>query len=276
MSKSFVLNFCPPALYTQSALWFVFQNEEILLDSTSTSFKIPKFSDINSLNLNVAQKCYLGMYGNIPCFTAQVSQIPVTSLPFGMKFHAVRQSYAIIDNEEIFLIVTRAMQILHWDRRTQFCGCCGEKTKSSDTELSKICTHCKALFFTQLSPVVLILIWRKGEILLGRSPDFMPGIYSIFSGFVEAGETLEQSVTREAKEEVGICIKNINYFSSQSWPFPSNLMLGFIAEYDSGDIQIDTDELEDAQWYSIKKLPNLPSKISLSRRMIDTHIASKY
>jgi NAD+ diphosphatase len=119
---------------------------------------------------------------------------------------------------------------------------------------------------------MLALVYHTDQILLARSAHFLPGIYSILAGFVEPGETLEQTVVREVKEEVGIAIKNLCYFGSQPWPFISNLMLGFTAEYDHGTIQIDPKEIEDAQWFSIKNLPPLPPPVSLSRRMIDHHL----
>jgi NAD+ diphosphatase len=122
---------------------------------------------------------------------------------------------------------------------------------------------------------MLALIWRKNEILLARSPHFLPGVYSILAGFVEPGETLEQTVTREIYEEVGITVKNLQYFGSQPWPFPSNLMLGFTAEYDKGELKVDPHELEDAQWFSIHHLPTLPRPQSLSRIMINHFISTR-
>jgi NAD+ diphosphatase len=167
------------------------------------------------------------------------------------------------------------MQLLHWDKKTQYCGSCGAVTARSKIELAKHCDACKALYYPQISPVMLVLIWRENEILLARSPHFLPGTYSLLAGFVEVGETLEQTVVRETMEEVGLTIKNIRYCASQPWPFQSNLMLGFTAEYDSGAIKIDYKELEDAQWFSIDNLPGLPNTVSLSRQIIDVFLASK-
>jgi len=129
--------------------------------------------------------------------------------------------------------------------------------------------------FPHVAPVILALISRGDELLLARSPHFAPGLYSILAGFIEPGETAEQTVAREVQEEVGIQIKNIQYYGSQPWPFPSNLMIGFTAEYASGEIQIDPIEIEDAKWFNINNLPPLPTPISLSRRMIDEYIAQR-
>lgn len=273
--KTFISQIHPPEISTQPALWFIFQNEEILLHHNLNSIMVPQLTSIDTLNFNIEQQQYLGIYENMPCFAAQVQQTQATTLPSDMRFQPIRQSHETLGDADLFSMITRAKQILYWDKSTQFCGYCGQKTQPSTTERAKICPICKTLAFPSISPAALVLIWRDNEILLARSPHFMPGVYSILAGFVEPGETLEHAVVREVKEEVGITIKNLNYFASQSWPFPSNLMLGFIAEYESGEIQIDN-ELEDAQWFSINKLPPLPKPISLSRRIIDAYLAEVY
>ena len=274
MNKAFIPSICLPAPNLQPTLWFIFQNDEILLDVRSNIIKIPEMLDDSTLNFEIKQKICIGKYGNFHCFAVQVHNA-TTPLPPGMEFRPIRQSFFALNDENIFLIASRAMEILYWDRRTQFCGCCGERTQFSDVEPAKVCMACKALFFPQISPAVLALIWRDDEILLGRSPHFLPGVYSILAGFVEPGETIEQCLVREVREEVNITIKNIQYFSSQAWPFPNMLMIGFVSEYDSGEIQVNADELEDAQWFSIRDLPTLPNPLSLSRRMIEEHVASK-
>ncbi|CAM2845175.1 NADH pyrophosphatase [Legionella steigerwaltii] len=270
MSKPFIPQIHPPASFVEPAFWFIFHGEDLLLQNHT----IPQFFGINALNLSIERQIYLGIYGNTPCFAVQISKQP-QGLPEYMAFQHIRQAHELINDEDLFLLVTKAKQLLHWDSSTQFCGYCGHKTQYSNKERAKVCSNCNSLIFPQIAPVMLALIWRNNEILLARSPHFMPGIYSILAGFVEPGETLEQTVIREVKEEVGLTIKNLHYCSSQPWPFQSNLMLGFIAEYDGGEIQIDATELEDAQWFSIKKLPQLPKPISLSRQMIDKYLAMR-
>ena len=116
----------------------------------------------------------------------------------------------------------------------------------------------------------MVMIQKDEEFLLARSPHFIPGMYSALAGFSEPGETLEETVHREVYEEVGIRIKNIRYFASQPWPFPHSLMIAFHADYESGEINIDPNEIEDANWFSVNKLPNrLPGLISISRKLID-------
>lgn len=274
MNKSFITQINPPTSLLKPSLWFIFHGEEILLHSSSNSISIPQFVTIECFNTYIEQQLYLGTYDNTHCFTATLIKAPKI-LPQNTLFQHIRQSHETLNDEDLFSMISRAKQLLNWDKNTLFCGRCGQKNQLSNKERAKICSACKTMAFPQISPAMLVLIWRDHEILLARSPHFMPGIYSILAGFVEPGETLEETVMREVKEEVGINIKNLQYFGSQPWPFPSNLMLGFIAEYESGDIQFDPSELEDAQWFSLNSLPKLPKPISLSRLMIDDYLSSK-
>ena len=129
--------------------------------------------------------------------------------------------------------------------------------------------QCGLLQFPRLSPAIIVLVRRGERLLLARSRQTPPGMYSVLAGFVEPGETLEQAVEREVKEEVGISVSNIRYFGSQPWPFPHSLMIGFTAEHAEGELDIDRNEMEDAGWYSVDRLPMLPPPISIARRLID-------
>ena len=185
-----------------------------------------------------------------------------------MKFVDLRQAYSEM-SEGCFALVNKAVQVMEWDRTNQFCSRCGTKTTQRPGERGKECPDCGELFYPRISAAVIVLIRKKHEILLASSPNFPPGMYSLIAGFVEPGETAEAAVAREVKEEVGIEVKNITYFGTQAWPFPNSLMIGFTAEYSSGDILPDGFEIEDAQWFSAEKLPALPGKISISRKLID-------
>lgn len=166
------------------------------------------------------------------------------------------------------------MQILHWHKEHCFCGKCGTAMKNRKTELAKICPACEFVSFPRLSPAVIMSVTRGNQILLGRAPRFPPGMYSTLAGFVEPGETLEEAVKREVREEVNIRINNIQYVASQPWPFPHSIMIGFSASYVDGEIEIDNHELEDAKWFSVRNLPALPSKITIARLLIDNFIKS--
>jgi NAD+ diphosphatase len=141
-------------------------------------------------------------------------------------------------------------------------------------ELSKICPACKFISFPRLSPAVIMSVVRGKEILLARSPRFPAGMYSTLAGFVEPGETLEETVAREVQEEVNVEVCNIRYIDSQPWPFPHSLMIGFSAQYAGGDIRVDNNEIEDAQWFSRDNLPLLPTRMSIARHLIELFIKS--
>ncbi len=271
MSK-FTSQITPPAKLTEPSIWVIWHGEELLLQISSDTVSLPKFADLSLINPSIDQQLYLGIYNNSPCFTASLTKQPDNLAP-DLFFQPIRQTHETLNDQDLFNLVSRAKQLLYWDKSSQFCGRCGHKNQLSLKEFAKICSVCEAITFPQISPAMLVLIWRKNEVLLARSPHFLPGIYSILAGFVDLGESLEQTVIREIKEEVNLTVKNLRYFSSQPWPFPSNLMLGFMAEYDSGEIQFDTAELEDAQWFPINNLPSLPKAISLSRQMIDSHLS---
>jgi NAD+ diphosphatase len=163
----------------------------------------------------------------------------------------------------------RSKQLLYWHQSSLYCGSCGSGTKFCEDELAKCCTKCKKLLFPSMSSAIIVLIVKDDQMLLARSPHFPPGMYSTLAGFVEASDSLEDTIHREVKEEVGLNVKNITYFGSQSWPFPNSFMVGFRAEYDSGEIQIDNNEIEDAKWCSPTNLPLLPPSSSIARHLID-------
>ncbi len=140
------------------------------------------------------------------------------------------------------------------------------------TERAKRCPQCGFLYFPRLAPAIIVLIERGDQLLMARSHRFAPGVYSVLAGFVEPGESLEEAVVREVKEEVGISIKDIRYFGSQPWPFPHSLMVGFTATYAGGDISVDPTELEDAGWFTVDSIPPLPGKLSIARKLIDRFI----
>jgi NAD+ diphosphatase len=141
--------------------------------------------------------------------------------------------------------------------------------------IAKECPCCELLIFPRISPAVIVLVERENRVLLARVKRFTSELYSVLAGFVEPGETLEEAVQREIEEEVGIRVKNIRYFGSQPWPFPDSLMIGFTAEYDSGEIEIDETEIVDAGWFDPEKLPTIPGKISIARELIDWFVEAR-
>lgn len=168
----------------------------------------------------------------------------------------------------------RATQIHDWHRDNRFCGRCGGPMERSPGERAMRCPVDGHTAYPRLSPAIIVLIERDdGRALLGRSGRWDTPMYSTLAGFVEPGETLEEAVQREVREEVGVEVDDIDYLASQPWPFPNSLMLGFTAKWTSGDIRVDGVEIADAQWFSHDDLPQIPGKLSIARRLIDAWIA---
>lgn len=263
--KRYELSNTPKKINNCSAYWFVFKENELLVDS-GNSFNIPQSNSLLEFNISPIRTQYLGILDDIPCYSAEAT--PDTIAPEGMEFKDLRLLYDDLD-EDIFLLAGRAVQIVNWDSNHQFCGKCGTETITADNELAKICPECGFTSHTRLSPAVITAIVKDGKLLMAKHARTPGNMYGLIAGFVEAGETLEEAVRRETMEEVGLTVKNINYFGSQPWPFPNSLMLAFTAEYDGGKIKVDGVEITDAKWFTIDELPLSPSRMSIAGELID-------
>ncbi|MDR3089722.1 MAG: NAD(+) diphosphatase [Desulfobulbaceae bacterium] len=185
---------------------------------------------------------------------------------------SLRAAYAHLD-ESNWVQAGRALQILDWHEQNRFCGRCGEKAVEQTNEFAMLCPRCGLKNYPRLAPAVIMAVTSGDEILLGRAHHFPDGMYSALAGFVEPGETLENAVRREAREETGVAVGQVRYFASQPWPFPNSLMIGFVAEARSRDIRLDHTELSDARWFTAENPPRLPDKMSIARRLIDAFFA---
>ncbi|WP_252272979.1 NAD(+) diphosphatase [Pseudomonas subflava] len=174
-----------------------------------------------------------------------------------------------------FRMLSFAEQVGHWDLNHRFCGRCGSRNRQVPGERCMRCPDCGLDSYARISPSMIVLVTRGDEVLLARSPRFVSGVYSTLAGFVEPGESAEECVAREVREEVGIEVGAPQYLGSQSWPFPHSLMLGFHAEYVSGEIVPQADEIEDARWFPIDQLPPLPMSRSIARYLIDLYVARR-
>jgi len=270
--KEFVSGIVPPEVRSEPAWWFVFQESKLLVDERPSDVALPCLIHITELGLAPLREHYLGRLDHQPCYAVEVAER--TILPAGMAFNGLRQVYGRLD-EDLFWIAARAVQIIDWDRTHQFCGRCGVPLRTKTDERAKECPQCGLLHFPRLAPAIIVLVERGDELLLARSRHFMPGMYSVLAGFVEPGESLEEAVVREVKEEVGIEVNDIKYFGSQPWPFPHSLMIGFTATYAGGEILLEDKEIEDAGWFTIEKLPRIPGKISIARKLIDGFLAKR-
>lgn len=171
-----------------------------------------------------------------------------------------------------YKLLAFASQIGTWSREHRYCGGCGQPMHSSRAHRMRYCTPCGLQQYPRISPCMIVVVSKGDEILLARSPRFIPGMYSALAGYAEPGETIEQCVHREVMEETQIEIQTPKYITSQNWPFPHSMMLGFHAQYLRGDIVPELDEIEDAQWFNIHQLPPLPAPGSIARYLIDLYL----
>jgi NAD+ diphosphatase len=178
-------------------------------------------------------------------------------------------------DHETFRMLGYAAQIGTWARQHRFCGACGSPTQPLANERASHCAACELHYYPRISPCMIVLVTRGDEVLLARSPGFPPGLYSTLAGFVEPGESMEECVIREIREEVGIEVSNIKYMASQSWPYPHSMMFGFHAEYSTGEIVPQPEEIEDARWFNLNALPQLSSQRSISRYLIELYLARR-
>jgi len=259
----------PPADRPQRALWFVFRGAELLVAAAPGAATLPHCNHPNTLGMMPQRTQYLGVLGEQHCFSAELAADAVA--PQGWIWQSLRALFGALDEAQ-FALAGRALQIVDWDRTHQYCGACGRATAARTSERSRECPGCGLVAYPRLAPAVMGLVRRGKELLLARSPRFPKDMYSALAGFVEPGETLEQCLEREVYEEVGIKVRNVRYFASQPWPFPHSLMIAFFADYCSGEIRVDGAEIEDAKWFNVKNLenlPRLPARISIARRLID-------
>lgn len=176
----------------------------------------------------------------------------------------------LLDQDKgLFQLVGRGVQLAEFYRSHKFCGYCGHEMQVSKTEWAALCSHCRERYYPQIAPCIIVAIRKGEEILLAQHVRHRNGIHTVLAGFVEVGETLEETVAREVMEESNVRVKNVRYVSSQPWPFPNSLMMAFMAEYDGGDIKHDPKELLNAGWYRFDALPQLPPVGTIARRLIE-------
>jgi len=229
--------------------------------------RLPLLKNNNRLWFEPAQPLYLGVLGGLACWAAE-APADAPPPPAGHAWEGLRTLFSVLDDAH-FALAGRAIQLVDWDRSHRYCGRCGTPTEAKAEERARVCPACRLSAYPRIAPAVMALVRREGEILLGRSPHFPPGMYSALAGFVEPGETLEQCLAREVEEEVGVQVSRIRYFASQPWPFPNSLMIAFVCDWIGGEIRPQAGEIEDAKWFDVLQLPKLPSRISIARRLID-------
>jgi NAD+ diphosphatase len=241
---------------------FIFRDRKILIRKTDGV--IPLRSEISSSEEYFSSIHFIGSLGNEGCYTCRLGD---TDIPTGYAFEDLRKIY-MKSSSEWKPAISTAVMVADWDKNHVHCGRCGAKTELDRGERCRKCPSCGHSVFPRISPAIIVAIIKDGYILLAHNKNFTSPIYSLIAGFVEAGEYLEDTVRREVLEETGLTVSNIRYFASQSWPFPDSLMIGYTADYASGEITVD-EELSDAGWFNRKNMPEIPSHGSISRRIID-------
>lgn len=251
----------PPA---RGSRWIVLTSEGVLVDERGDALRFIDGATASTLELGDA--LYLGRAGDEDVFAARAIGSPELAM------RPLRALLMQVD-EDTGALAGRAAQILHWDETHRFCGRCGAPTERSTTERARVCPSCQLSAYPRVSPAVIVLVRRGERALLARAGNFPRPFFSTLAGFVEAGETLEEAVSREIREEVGVEVENVRYFGSQPWPFPHSLMVGFTAEHAHGEIRVDGVEIAEAAFFAPDALPPLPPRISIARRLIDAWLA---
>ena len=209
---------------------------------------------------------FVGLLDGKAYFTASVSQVSADQSLSSLR------DIAYLD-ETAFMLCARSRGLLEWRAQHQYCGQCGQVTHQIAGENALSCSPCRLRFYPRISPCIIVLITRGDQVLLAQGENHKErGWYSTLAGFIESGESAEQAVMREVKEEVGVTIKNIQYLNSQAWPFPNQLMLGFHAEFEAGEIVPAPGEIADAQWFNIHDLPKHPPSVSIAGWLIRQYI----
>lgn len=223
------------------------------------------------LGLPVLFEHGIGHFDGEPVYLVELEE---AALIDNCQWQGLRQ-FMLQPGFEHFRVLAYAAQISTWALEHRFCGRCGQANVQVPGERAMLCAHCELRAYPRISPSMIVLVTRGDEILLARSPRFVAGVYSTLAGFAEPGESAEECLVREVREEVSVEVSNIQYVASQCWPFPHSMMLGFHAEYAGGDIVPQPDEIEDARWFRIDDLPPLPAARSIARYLIDLYVARR-
>lgn len=272
MDKRIIPSGDPPSVKTEPAWWFIFTAHKLMVVEEGESISLPLLVDPASLGLLPIRERYLGTSAGRHCYCVEVAEND--PVPSGMGLYGLRYLYGRL-TEPLFAVAMKAVHLLEWEETARYCGRCGKEMAQALDMNARQCSVCGLTAFPRISPAVIVLVEKEGLLLLARGLRFTADFYSVLAGFVEPGETLEETVHREIEEEVGIKVKNVRYFGSQPWPFPDSLMIGFTAEYLSGEIRIDKKEIIEAGWFAPDKLPAIPGKISIARRLIDWFVDSR-
>jgi NAD+ diphosphatase len=249
--------------------WLIIQEQGLVVRADAVEPTLPCGACPPGFDRLFREAIWLGTFRGVPCWVASLGK--EARLPAGFRRETMVPMQGPRLTDEQLSLGGMAMQALWWESTSGHCPRCGERTERIEHEWGKRCPRCRYEHYPHLHPAVIVLV-RDGErVLLARKPGWAPGRYALVAGFVDNGESLEGAVHRELREEVGVDVTNIRYVGSQNWPFPSQLMIGFVADYTGGEIAIDPEELEDARWFPRGALPPGPPRHSIAGFILERY-----
>ena len=248
--------------------WVIVQDQGLVLPE-GDMFRLPEGEMPAGFGTALGEPLWLGTLEGIECWTAALDR--GAALPPGFRRETLVPMQGTRLPDALLTLAGMAMQALWWQGTSGHCPRCGERTERIEGEWGKRCPRCRYEHYPHLHPAVIVLVEDGDRVLLARKAGWAPGRYALVAGFVDNGESLEGTVAREVKEEVGVDVKDITYVGSQNWPFPSQLMVGFVATYAGGEIRIDPEELEDARWFPRTELPAGPTRHSIAGFIIERY-----
>lgn len=253
------------------ALHVVFQDGKLISDMRSHRPCVLTDSDLTTSGWQVRREQFIGHWQARPCFALEIDDLENID-PMRHRVGSLYEMLGRVDDAQ-FALASRALQLLAWQRDHQFCGRCGNPMAMLDEERAMRCQLCETSVYPRISPCIIVLVTQGEHLLLARHTRYRRPMYSTLAGFIEAGENAEQCLEREVHEEVGLRVRDVRYSHSQSWPFPGQLMLGYFASYESGEIRCDPREIAEADWYHYSDLPPTPPATSIAGQLIRHYVA---
>jgi NAD+ diphosphatase len=248
--------------------WFLFKGSDLLVRVNGGVAEVPVAADPSSLGQAVTVAHHIGSADGAPCRAGETTD----DASDGWTFAGLRSLFSVLP-EPLFRVAGRALMVIDWARTHRFCGRCGTATRAKEGERARECPACGELAYPRISPAIIVAVTRGDRLLLVRHHRFAQR-FTVIAGYVEPGETLEECVHREVREETGLEIGEPRYFANQPGPFPHSLMVAFTAEHVAGEIRVEPSELIEGGWFAADALPTIPDKVTIARRLIDAFIAA--
>jgi NAD+ diphosphatase len=270
LPSSFTPLWSPPDNIASNCYWFIFRAGQLLVTAASASPDTPGIAMGERPSLPVTNRHFIGLLAGVACWAVSCNHDVET--PAGFVFEALRGLFNRLP-DDLLAIAGRGAQVIEFHRTHRYCGVCAAPTAIDDFGRARRCPACGEIAYPRIAPAMMVLVKRDSvhgrELLLARGARFASPVYSALAGFVEPSESVEECVQRETLEETGVRVCNLRYFGSQSWPFPHSLMIAFTADHESGEIACEAGEIADAHWFPLDNLPELPSRLSIARSLIN-------